>query len=418
MFHELVLSIKLAFKSLRTNIGRTVLTLVGIVIGITSVILIMTSGQGVKKFILDLIGTFGSDAIQVEVKVPATSATSSQNAMGQAMGIQITTLKQEDADTIAKLPNIDSLYTANFTQELATYQSVKKRALLFGTSADVPRVDPGVKVAEGNFFSESDNRSLAQVVVIGPDIRDVFFGNEPAIGKEIKISGSNYRVVGVLAKRGTFGVVNYDELIYLPVETLNKKILGIDYLHNIIVKVKDQNLLEVTVADITDTMRREHGITDPNKDDFSVISLKEVQNIIGTVFNTINILLLALTSISLVVGGVGIMNIMYVAVVERTFEIGLRKAVGAKAGDILKQFLLEAIFVTLAGGIVGIIFGYLFTLVLERIFANLGFILHLSVSLSSVEIAVGFSMAVGIIFGYYPARRASRLTPMEALRKE
>jgi putative ABC transport system permease protein len=418
MFHEFILSVRLAIKNLRTNIGRTVLTLVGIVIGITSVILIMTTGQGVKNFILDLIGTFGSDAIQVEVKVPATSATSSQNAMGQAMGIQITTLKQEDADAIAKLPNVDSLYTANFTQELATYQSVKKRALLFGTSADVPRVDPGVKVAEGNFFSEADNRSLAQIVVIGPDIRDVFFGSGPAIGKEIKISGSNYKVIGVLTKRGTFGVVNYDELIYLPVETLNKKILGINYLHNIIVKVKDQNMLEVTVADIIDTMRRGHKITDPNKDDFSVISLKEVQNIIGTVFNTINILLLALTSISLVVGGVGIMNIMYVAVVERTFEIGLRKAVGAKAGDILKQFLLEAIFVTLAGGIVGIIFGYLCTFVLQRIFANLGFILNLSVSLSAVEIAVGFSMAVGIIFGYYPARKASMLTPMEALRKE
>lgn len=418
MFHELILSIKLALKNLRTNIGRTVLTLVGIVIGITSVILIMTSGQGVKNFILDLIGTFGNDVIQVEVKVPATGATSAQNAMGQAMGIQITTLKQEDADAIAKLPNVDSLYTANFTQELTTYQSVKKRALLFGTSFDTPRVDPGVKVAEGSFFTEADDRSLAQVVVVGPDIKETFFGDNPAIGKEIKISGANYKVVGVLARRGTFGVLNYDELVYLPVETLNKKILGIDYLRNIIIKVKDQSLLEVTAADITDTMRREHRITDPDKDDFSVISLKEAQDIIAKVFNTINILLLALTSISLVVGGVGIMNIMYVAVVERTFEIGLRKAVGAKAGDILKQFLLEAIFVTLAGGIVGIIFGYLSTLVLERIFANLGFVLNLSVSLTSIEIAVGFSMAVGIIFGYYPARRASQLTPMEALRKE
>lgn len=418
MFHEFILSVKLAFKNLRTNVGRTVLTLVGIVIGITSVILIMTSGQGVKNFILDLIGTFGNDVIQIEVKVPATGATSSENAFGQAMGIQITTLKQEDADAVAKLPNVDSLYTANFTQELATYQNVKKRSLLFGTSADAPRVDPGVKVAEGNFFTESDDRGLAQVVVIGPDIRDVFFGNGPAIGREIKISGSNYKVVGVLGRRGTFGVVNYDELIYLPVQTLNKKILGIDYLRNIIIKVKDQNLMDVTLADITDAMRRQHRITDPNKDDFSVMSLKEVQDIIGKVFNTINILLLALTSISLIVGGVGIMNVMYVAVVERTFEIGLRKAVGATSGDILKQFLLEAIFVTLAGGIAGVILGYVFTLILERIFANLGFPLQLSVALSTIELAVGFCMAVGIIFGYYPARSASKMSPMEALRKE
>lgn len=418
MFHELKLSIKLALHNLRTNVGRTVLTLVGIVIGITSVILIMSSGQGVKSFILDLLGTFGNDTIQVEVKVPAAGKTSAQNAFGQAMGIQITTLKQSDADAIAKLPNIDALYTANFTQEITSYQDTKKRALLFGTSADAPWVDPGVKIEEGNFFSTGDDRGLAQVVVIGPDIKQIFFGDGEAIGKEIKIRNQNYKVVGVLAKRGTFGIINYDELIYLPVLTLDKKILGIDYLRNILIKVKDENQLDATVADITDTMRREHNITDPGKDDFSVTSLKEVQNIIGTVFNTINILLLALTSISLIVGGVGIMNVMYVAVVERTFEIGLRKAVGAKSRDILKQFLLEAIFVTLLGGIVGIILGFLLTLLLAYIFTTLGFAIKFPVTSQSLVIAVGFSMAVGILFGYYPARKASQLTPMEALRKE
>ena len=394
------------------------MTLFGIVIGITSVIVIMSSGQGVKSFILDLIGTFGNDVIQVEVKVPATGKTSSQNAMGQAMGIQITTLKQEDADAIAKLPNVEALYTANYTQEIATYQGVKKRALLFGTSAGVLQTDPGVKVAEGNFFTEAEDRSLAQVAVIGPDIKQTFFGDGGAVGKEIKISNKNYKVVGVLEKRGTFGVMNYDELIYLPVRTLGKKILGIDYLRNVLIKVRDVNLLDATGADITDTMRRQHNIIDPDKDDFSVTSMKEVQDIIGTVFNTINILLLALTSISLVVGGVGIMNVMYVAVVERTFEIGLRKAVGAKSRDILKQFLWEAIFVTFAGGIAGIILGYLCLFLLALIFARLGFGLNLSVTLQSVLIATGFSVAVGIIFGYYPARKASQLSPMEALRKE
>lgn len=418
MFHELLLSIKLAIRNLRNNVGRTVLTLGGIVIGITSVIVIMSSGQGVKSFILDLIGTFGNDTIQVEVKVPATGKTSMQNAMGQAMGIQITTLKESDAIAISKLPNVDALYTANFTQEVVNYENVKKRALLFGTSADVPKADPGVKIEEGDFYSESDDRSLAQVVVIGPDIRQVFFGDNVAIGKEIKISNKNYKVIGVLAKRGTFGVVNYDELIYLPVRTLQKKILGIDYLRNILIKVRDQNLLDATVADITDTMRLEHNITDPNKDDFSVTSIKEVQDIIGTVFNTINILLLALTSISLIVGGVGIMNVMYVAVVERTFEIGLRKAVGAKSGDILKQFLLEAIFVTLAGGIVGITLGFLMTLLLSYIFITLGFSIKFPVTAQSLLVATLFSMSVGILFGYYPARKASRLTPMEALRRE
>lgn len=416
--HEVIVSIKLAIKNLRSNLGRTVLTLGGIVIGITSVIVIMSSGQGVKTFILDLIGTFGNDTIQVEVKVPATGKTSTQNAFGQAMGIQITTLRESDAVALAKLPNVDSLYTANFTQEVASYQNEKKRALLFGTSAEATKVDPGIKITEGVFFTEGDDRSLAQVVVIGPDIEQIFFGDTGAVGKEIKISNKNYKVVGVLEKRGTFGVVNYDEMIYIPVRTLQKKILGIDYLRNILIKVKDKNGLDATVADITDTMRREHNITDPDKDDFSVTSLKEVQEVIGTVFNTINILLLALTSISLIVGGVGIMNVMYVSVVERTFEIGLRKAVGAKGGNILKQFLLEAIFVTLAGGVVGIILGFLMTFLLSYLFVFLGFPIKFPVTINSILMATGFSVAVGIIFGYYPAKKASRLTPMEALRRE
>lgn len=416
--YEFLVSIKLALKNLRANIGRTVLTLVGIVIGITSVIVIMSSGQGVKSFVLGQVGSFGNDTIQIEVKVPATGKTSAQNAIGQAQGIQITTLKQSDADAVAKLPNVAGLYTANYTQEIASYRDTKKRALIFGASAEVPAVDPGVKVARGNFFTDGDDRSLAQVAVIGPDIAQTFFGTDEALGKEIKISNRNYKVIGILEKRGTISLVNFDELIYLPVRTLQKKIMGVDYLRNIMVRVEDQELLDVTVADLNETMRREHGITDPDKDDFSVTSIKEAQELVATVFNTINILLLALTSISLVVGGVGIMNIMYVAVVERTFEIGLRKAVGARPRDILRQFLWEAIFITLAGGIVGIALGFSFTFLLSYVFSVLGFNLALTVSAQAVLIAVGFSTAVGIVFGYYPARKASRLSPMEALRRE
>jgi ABC-type antimicrobial peptide transport system permease subunit len=418
MFHELIVSIKLALRNLRMNVGRTVLTLVGIVIGITSVIVIMSSGQGLKSYILGQIETFGTDVIQVEKKVPGTGAMSSANAIGQAQGIQVTTLKIKDAEAIRKLPNIEDLYPANFTQELATYQNANKRVLLFGTGARVPAVDPGVKVIEGVFFTDRDDESLAQVAVIGSDIRESFFGSGEALGKEIRINSQNYKIIGVLEKRGVVSVINIDEIIYLPVQTLQKKILGIDYLHSITVKVKDENLLGVTAADITDTLRRQHGTYDPDKEDFLVSSIKEVQETIGKVFSTINILLLALTSISLIVGGVGIMNVMYVAVVERTFEIGLRKAVGAKPSDILKQFLFEAIFITLAGGVAGIILGFLVTELFSLIFLRLGFALKFLITFQSLLLAAGFSMAVGIIFGYYPARKASRLTPMEALRKE
>lgn len=418
MFHEIILSVKLAFKNLRTNVGRSVLTLLGIVIGITSIILIMSSGQGVKSYILGQIQTFGTDVISVEIKVPATGKTSVQNAMGQAQGIQITTLKINDADAIAKLPNVADLYAANYTQEVVSYQNTNKTALLFGTSAHVPIVDPGVKIAEGNFFTDTENASLAQVVVLGPDVKTALFGDQNSLGKDIRINNQNYKVIGVLQKRGTIAFFNYDEIVYLPVRTLQAKIQGIDYLRNIIVKVKDANLLDVTVADITDALRRNHNITDPNKDDFSATSIKEAQDIIGNVFGTINILLLALTSISLVVGGVGIMNVMYVAVTERTYEIGLRKSVGAENRDILLQFLFEAIFLTLLGGIAGIILGYLFSLLLSLVFAKLGYNLQFVITSGTLLLAVGFSAAVGIIFGYYPARKASRMSPMEALRKE
>jgi putative ABC transport system permease protein len=418
MFHEIFLSLKLALKNLRANVGRTALTLFGIVIGITSVIVIMSSGQGVKSYILGQVETFGSDVISVEVKVPNTGSTSAQNAIGQAQGIQITTLKDSDTKAIAKLPNVADLYAANYTQTVVSYQGNNKTTLIFGADAHVPAADPGVKIAEGNFYTDADNEDLSQAIVIGPDIKTELFGNDDPIDKNVRINNQNYKVIGVLQKRGAITFINYDELVYMPVRTLQKKIMGIDYLRNIIVKVKDTNLLDVTVADITDTLRRDHGFTKPEEDDFSVTSMQEAQDMIASVFGTINILLLALTSISLVVGGVGIMNVMYVAVIERTFEIGLRKAVGARAGSILKQFLLEAIFVTLAGGIAGIILGYLFSVVMSYVFLRLGYSIKFSVTAQSLLVATIFSMAVGIIFGYYPARKASRLSPMEALRKE
>ncbi|MFA5962189.1 MAG: ABC transporter permease [Parcubacteria group bacterium] len=416
--HELIISIKLAFKNLRSNLGRTILTLVGVVIGVIAVILVSSLGQGVKNFILDQVGAFGTDLIQIEVKVPATGKASTQNAVGQATGIQITTMTIDDAKDIAKLPNIAASAPGTMTQELATYQNTNKRVFLFGVGAQYNQIDQSTKLSEGAFFSQSDDESLAQVAVIGSNIRDAFFGSDDPLGKNIRISNQNYKVVGLASERGAVAGFNYDDLIYVPVQTMQKKLLGIDYVRFIMVKVKDEKMIDVTVADLTDEMRRLHKITDPNKDDFGVTSIKEAQATIASVFSTINILLLALTSISLVVGGVGIMNVMYVAVTERTFEIGLRKAVGAKAKNILRQFLWEAIFITFFGGLVGIILGYLLLLLLSYIVASFGFAINFGLSVSSISLAVGFSVATGVVFGYYPARAASRLSPMEALRKD
>lgn len=413
-----LLSIKLAFGNLKHNIGRTVLTLVGIVIGIMLVIVVMSSGEGVKGFVLGQFESYGTDVISVKIKVPAISKTSTANATSLAQGVQITTLKIEDEKALLKIPNVTHVAAASVGQDLITYQNVNKQTMLFATGADFPIIDSAVKIAEGSFYDDSQGESLQQVVVLGPDLARELFAQDDPIGKNIKIKNLNFKVIGVLQKRGSASFFNYDDLAYIPIQTLQKKLQGIDYVQSIMVKAKDSALIDVTVLDVTDTLRHQHRINDPNKDDFSVTSIQEAQKMINDVFGTINILLLALTSISLIVGGVGIMNVMYVAVVERTFEIGLRKSVGAKASDIRNQFLLEAIIITVIGGFIGIILGFLLTYGFSYIFSVLGFNLKFPLTFSSVVLATGFSASTGIIFGFYPAYKASKLSPMEALRKE
>lgn len=415
---RILLSIKLAFKNLRNNTGRTVLTLVGIVIGITSVIIVTSSGQGVKEYILGQFDSYGNDIIQIETKVPSTGKTSSANATGQAQGIQITTLKVTDGEQILKLPNVTGFAAGTLGQEIASYKNENKRAMIYGNGAALPEIDTGVKVEKGVFYTQAEDDSLAQVVVIGSEVKSSLFGDEDAIGKDIRLKGLNFRVIGVAEKRGTVAFFNYDELIYMPVQTLQKKILGIDYVRYITVKVKDVAMIDVTAADVTDLLKRIHKTPREEQEDFSVVTMQEAQKLVDDVFGTINILLLALTSISLIVGGVGIMNVMYVAVVERTFEIGLRKAVGAKEIDIRNQFLFEAIFITFIGGMIGIILGFLLNLAFSYVFSLLGYSLSFPLTMNSVLLGAGFSVATGIIFGYYPAWKASKLSPMEALRKE
>lgn len=418
MIRSLILSIKLTLKSLQNNIGRTVLTLVGIVVGIMSVIVVSSSGQGLKNYITGQFDSYGSNLIQIEPKVPSTGKTSTANATGQAQGIQITTLKISDAEELKKIPNVQNYVAGTIAQEIFSRLNVNKRVMIYATGANWPLVDTATKVSQGVFYSEADDNSLAQVVVIGVDLKEALFGNDDAIGKDIKIKGADYRVVGVLEKRGMVTFINYDELAYIPVQTVQKKILGVDYLKFISVLVKDSNTIDITAADINDTMRRLHKTYKADQEDYAISTMQEAKKILDDVFGTINILLLALTSISLVVGGVGIMNVMYVAVAERTFEIGLRKSVGATSSDIRNQFLLEAIVITLIGGIVGICLGYLISFGFSYALSLLGFSLKFSVTMSSILLATGFSMATGIIFGFYPAWKASKLSPMEALRKE
>lgn len=407
-----------ALKTIESHKARTALALLGVVIGVFSVVVVTSLGEGVKNFVLGQVESFGTDLIQVEVKVPNTGTMSSDNASSRGQGTQITTLLPKDRDAILKLPNVEEAYAGTIGQERATFGSVGKRILLFGTSASAPRVDTNIDVIAGRFFTPEEDREAARVVVLGSEVKETFFGQSDALGEIITIKGEKYRVVGVLAPRGSAAFFNLDAMAYVPVETLLSKILGIHYVQMISVKMRDGFRDQETVADIVALLRKRHDIDDPIKDDFSVTSTKEAQETLGDILGAMTILLLALTSISLVVGGVGIMNVMYVSVSERTSEIGLRKALGAKSGSILTQFFIEALLITGLGGALGILLGVITVFLVTFLFASLGYTLELTFTVKSFALGAGFSMLVGLLFGLAPALRASRLTPMDALRKE
>ncbi|MDD5341711.1 MAG: ABC transporter permease, partial [Patescibacteria group bacterium] len=318
---------------------------------------------------------------------------------------------------IMKLNNIKNAYSASMAQGIATYQDINKQTFIFATSASFIDIDPA-KVAEGRFYTEDEDNSLARVAVLGSELKNDLFGDADAIGKQVRLNGSNYQVIGVLESKGSASFFNFDTMIYLPLKTTQKLILGVDYVTYILAKVEDNSLADLTAADITSLIRERHDISDPARDDFAVTTQAEAMAMLDTIVGAITLLLIAIAGISLVVGGIGIMNIMYVSVAERTFEIGLRKAVGAKKKDILDQFILESIFITFAGGIIGIIMGILFSLMITLIAKYLNYNFAFVVPISSLLLASGVSIAVGLLSGYYPARTAASLDPIVALRQE
>jgi ABC-type antimicrobial peptide transport system permease subunit len=414
---EIFLSLKFAFKSLTANFGRTMLTLSGIIIGTIVIIMVVTLGDVVKGYVLGQVDTFGSDVIQVEVKIPSASKNSTQNATSLASGVQITTLKQSDGEAIQKLPNVVAWYAASIGQELVTYQEINKRVMLFGATSGVAAIDKNLKLTEGSFYTDSQEKGLAQVAVLGSGVKKSLFGDMPAVGKTIKMKSQTYRVIGVLAERGSTGFISFDDFMYVPLLTLQKKVLGIDHAQFITVKIQDVSKAPQTALDIEALLRTRHDITKVGQDDFAVTTIKEAQETVQTVFGAIQILLLMLASISLVVGGVGIMNVMFVAVAERTGEIGLRKALGARAKDVLWQFLVEALIVALTGGIIGIVIAEALLFGIFAILPSFGLTLAFQFSLQTVLMAMAFSLLSGLIFGVYPAWRASQINPIQAIRQ-
>ncbi len=281
----------------------------------------------------------------------------------------------------------------------------------------MPQIDK-ITLASGRFYTSAEEDALSSVAVLGSSARDQLFGSDDPVGKTVYIRGKPFRVVGSLAPRGSAFFFDMDNVLILPARTMQKKILGIDYVSAILAKMRQADKAEATKNELAESIRENHGITNANRDDFAITTMEEARSTIATVAGGITLLLVALVCISLLVGGVGIMNIMYVSVIERTFEIGLRKALGARRRDILGQFLAEAVLVTLGGGVIGILagIGLAWGVYVLATSAHLKWVF--SISGLSVALAVLFSAGIGLLFGLYPAKRAAALTPLAALRRE
>jgi putative ABC transport system permease protein len=342
---------------------------------------------------------------------------SSGSATDMATGVSITTFKNTDVDAIAKLKNIQAYCAYVTSQEILKYQGENKTAIIFGYGAMAPDVEK-LNIEKGRFYTVEEEDSLSSVVVLGSGIKDKLFGDNEAVGENVYIRGKPFRVVGILEKRGAAFFFDMDSIVYIPAKTVQKRLLGTDYVIGVSVKVADIGKLEQTKEDLIALMRERHDIDDPTRDDFEVMTMVEAKQMTETVTDGITILLAALAAISLVVGGVGITNIMYVSVVERTFEIGLRRSIGAKRKDILYQFLTEAVILTFTGGILGIVIALSLVSLIYVVANSYGLSWPFSISLNSVIFSIVFSIVTGLFFGVYPANKAANVDPIEALRKE
>ncbi len=406
-------TLQIAIRALKKNKGRTMLTILGVVIGISSVTIIVSAGDSFKQVIYGQIESFGSNYIQTEVRVPKSSGGSTS----QAQGVVITTLTDDDRKEISKLPNIGKAYSTVTAQDIVTWQSQRKKSLIYGVTADFIDID-STEIDQGRFFTEDEDDSMARVVILGSEVKEELFGSNDAIDQNVKIDKKSFKVIGVAKQRGAVFFFNMDEMVYMPLKTTQKLILGIDHVLAITSQMDDPDKEEETVESIRQVLRDRHDITNPDKDDFQVMGAAETKELMDTIIGGITLLLVALAAVSLIVGGVGIMNIMYATVAERTFEIGLRKSLGATKKNILQQFLYEAVLVTIVGGILGVLIGISVTYLVHIGAQYYKFDWPFAVSLVGVSLALGFSIITGLIFGIYPAKRAAELNPIMALRKE
>jgi putative ABC transport system permease protein len=410
---RLLENIKIAFQSLGSNRLRAFLTMLGIIIGVGAVIAMMSIGSGAQQSVIQSVQDIGSNLIIITPGNQERQQQGGPQAMfgdsKDKMSLKIDDIKELDKQSATLIGSIPIIISSS----VISYQNKSTRASIYASSEKAKEIY-NIEIEDGKFYTESDVSNSANVALVGKTVIDTLFKDTDPIGKIIKIDGKNFTIIGTTKPKGTDQFGNdQDNVVSLPITTAQNRLYGIDYLNMILAQAKDNVDSDKAINEVEKILRRAHHLGKDELNDFTVNSQTQILDMVGTITGIFTIVISSIAGISLLVGGIGIMNIMLVSVTERTREIGIRKAVGAKNRDILVQFLIESTVLSISGGILGILFAVAVTIILSKFT-----VLQTNITGTSILLAISFSTVIGLFFGIYPAMRAARLNPIEALRYE